>query len=244
MVRSSLCSVSPTKSATAWVICLMRVCGSGDVFCSTSLIRSLPNIWHWAFSASSRPSVYRKSVVPGSRALGEQDNQQVNRTFMVNLAGGLLFSLAVALPITLFAPSFVSLYTDNVRLYPLAIEYLPVAPFIGVAFAIQNSYTVFLQLCGKASLVVRVTIAQMVINLLADLLFIVVFGWGLQGAVFATICSYLLSLVMIVPVASKHIVPDSMCSAPCVFILSYILSVILLNRLSQHYLFYYQFLLL
>ena len=139
------------------------------------------------------------SMVAGSRALGEQDYQQVNRTFMVNLAGGLFFSLAVTLPISLFSPSFVRLYTDNVRLYSLAIEYLPVAPFIGVAFAIQNSYTVFLQLCGRASLVVRVTIAQMVINLLADLLFIVVFGWGLQGAVFATICSYLLSLVMIVP---------------------------------------------
>lgn len=139
------------------------------------------------------------SMVAGSRALGEQDYQQVNRTFMVNLAGGLLFALAIALPISLFAPSFVGLYTDNVRLYPLAIEYLPVAPFIGVAFAIQNSYTVFLQLSGKASLVVRVTIVQMVINLLFDLLFIAVFGWGLQGAVLATICSYLLSLVMVVP---------------------------------------------
>ena len=139
------------------------------------------------------------SMVAGSRAFGEQDYPQVNRTFMVNLAGGLLFSLAAALPISLFAPSLVGLYTDNARLYPLALDYLPVASFIGVAFAIQNSYTVFLQLTGKASLVVRVTIVQMVINLLLDLLFIVVFGWGIQGAVYATICSYLLSLVMVVP---------------------------------------------
>ena len=138
------------------------------------------------------------SMVAGSRAFGEQDYPQVNRTFMVNLAGGLLFSLAAALPISLFAPSLVGLYTDNARLYPLALDYLPAAAFIGVAFAIQNSYTVFLQLTGKASLVVRVTIAQMVINLLFDLLF-VVFGWGIQGAVYATICSYLLSLVMVVP---------------------------------------------
>ena len=36
MVRSSLCSVSPTKRATACVIWLMIVCGSGDVACSTS----------------------------------------------------------------------------------------------------------------------------------------------------------------------------------------------------------------
>ena len=138
------------------------------------------------------------SMVAGSRAFGEQDYPQVNRTFMVNLAGGLLFSLAAALPISLFAPSLVGLYTDNARLYPLALDYLPAAAFIGVAFALQNSYTVFLQLTGKASLVVRVTIAQMVINLLFDLLF-VVFGWGIQGAVYATICSYLLSLVMVVP---------------------------------------------
>ena len=139
------------------------------------------------------------SMVAGSRAFGEQDYPQVNRTFMVNLAGGLLFSLAAALPISLFAPSLVGLYTDSARLYPLAIDYLPVAAFIGVAFAIQNSYTVFLQLIGKANLVVRVTIVQMMINLLFDMLFIVVCGWGLQGAVYATICSYLLSLVMIVP---------------------------------------------
>ena len=138
-------------------------------------------------------------MVAGSRAFGEQDYPQVNRTFMVNLAGGLLFSLAAALPISLFAPSLVGLYTDSARLYPLAIVYLPVAAFIGVAFAIQNSYTVFLQLIGKANLVVRVTIVQMMINLLFDMLFIVVCGWGLQGAVYATICSYLLSLVMIVP---------------------------------------------
>ena len=138
------------------------------------------------------------SMVAGSHAFGEQDYPQVNRTFMVNLAGGLIFSLAAALPISLFAPSLVGLYTDNARLYPLALDYLPAAAFIGVAFAIQNSYTVFLQLTGKASLVVRVTIAQMVINLLFDLLF-VVFGWGIQGAVYATICSYLLSLVMVVP---------------------------------------------
>jgi hypothetical protein len=58
---------------------------------------------------------------------------------------------------------------------------------------------VFLQLSGKARLVVRVTIAQMVINLLLDLLLIIGLGWGLRGAVLATIGSYLLSLVMIVP---------------------------------------------
>ena len=139
------------------------------------------------------------SMVAGSRAFGEQDYPQVNRTFMVNLAGGLLFSLAAALPISLFAQPLVGLYTDNARLYPLALDYLPVAAFIGVAFAIQNSYTVFLQLTGKARLVVRVTIVQMMINLLFDMLFIVVFGWGIQGAVYATICSYLLSLVMVVP---------------------------------------------
>ena len=139
------------------------------------------------------------SMVAGSRAFGERDYPQVNRTFMVNLAGGLLFSLAVALPISLFAPSLVGLYTDNPRLTPLALDYLPVAAFIGVAFAIQNSYTVFLQLVGHARLVVRVTIVQMMINLLFDMLFIVVCGWGIQGAVYATICSYLLSLVMIVP---------------------------------------------
>ena len=139
------------------------------------------------------------SMVAGSRAFGEQDYPQVNRTFMVNLAGGLIFSLAAALPISLFAPSLVGLYTDNARLYPLALDYLPAAAFIGVAFAIQNSYTVFLQLTGKASLVVRVTIVQMMINLLFDMLFVVVFGWGIQGAVYATICSYLLSLVMVVP---------------------------------------------
>ena len=139
------------------------------------------------------------SMVAGSRAFGEQDYTQANRTFMVNLAGSLLFSLAAALPISLFAQSLVSLYTDNPRLTPLALDYLPVAAFIGVAFAIQNSYTVFLQLVGKARLVVRVTIAQMMINLLFDMMFIVVCDWGIQGAVYATICSYLLSLVMVVP---------------------------------------------
>ena len=92
----------------------------------------------------------------------------------MNLFDGLLFSLAIALPITLFAPSFIGLFTDDARLCPLAMEYLPVAAFIGVAFAIQNSYTVFLQLSGRASLVVRITIVQMVVNLLLDLLFIIV----------------------------------------------------------------------
>jgi Na+-driven multidrug efflux pump len=139
------------------------------------------------------------SMVAGSHAFGERDYPQVNRTFMVNLAGGLLFSLAAALPISLFTPSLVGVFTDNARLYPLALDYLPAAAFIGVAFSIQNSYTVFLQLIGKARLVVRVTIAQMMINLVFDMLFIIVFGWGIQGAVYATICSYLLSLVMIVP---------------------------------------------
>ena len=33
------------------------------------------------------------SMVAGSRAFGEQDYTQANRTFMVNLAGGLIFSL-------------------------------------------------------------------------------------------------------------------------------------------------------
>ena len=46
------------------------------------------------------------------------------RFVMVNLAGGLLFSLAAALPISLFAPSLVGLYTDNACLYPLALDIL------------------------------------------------------------------------------------------------------------------------
>jgi len=139
------------------------------------------------------------AMVAGSRALGQQDYEQVNRTFMVNLVGGLFFALALALSISLLAEPLISLHTEDARLVPLALDYLPVAAFIGVSFVIQNSYTVFLQLSGKARLVVRVTIALMVINLLLDLLLIIGFGWGLTGAVLATIGSYLLSLVMIVP---------------------------------------------
>lgn len=125
------------------------------------------------------------AMVAGSRALGQQDYEQVNRTFMVNLVGGLFFALALALSISLLAEPLISLHTEDARLVPLALDYLPVAAFIGVSFVIQNSYTVFLQLSGKARLVVRVTIAQMVINLLLDLLLIIGFGWGLTGAVLA-----------------------------------------------------------
>ena len=97
------------------------------------------------------------AMVAGSRALGQQDYEQVNRTFMVNLVGGLFFALALALSISLLAEPLISLHTEDARLVPLALDYLPVAAFIGVSFVIQNSYTVFLQLSGKARLVVRVT---------------------------------------------------------------------------------------
>lgn len=40
------------------------------------------------------------AMVAGSRALGQQDYEQVNRAFMVNLAGGLFFALALALTVS------------------------------------------------------------------------------------------------------------------------------------------------
>ena len=57
MVRSSLCSASPTNCATAALMAAMSSCGLLPAAFAVSITLSISNCWWSMFSASFRPSV-------------------------------------------------------------------------------------------------------------------------------------------------------------------------------------------
>ena len=123
--------------------------------------------------------------VPISIFLGRHEDDKANNYFTCATIMIFLTGLFMGGLIYLVAPHFLSLMGADGVLHELGVKYIRVyaifSPFTTMMFAIDN----FLRICGKikTSMVLNTCMGLGIIPL--ELLFILVFGWGIVGSALA-----------------------------------------------------------
>lgn len=124
-----------------------------------------------------------------AKIIGEGDRPRANRTFSlityVAIIAGALLSLAALLsitPLSRWLGAEGQMLEDCVRYGRIIILSLPM-------FILQGMFQPFMVAAEKPSLGLKISVAAGCTNILFDYLFIVVFGWGLEGAAAATALS-------------------------------------------------------
>ena len=123
-----------------------------------------------------------------AKTLGEGKKKKANEYFSllvyVTLVGGIIFAiLGIALTKSVsIALGATGELLDNCILYGRII-------FLSMpAFMLQNVFQCFFVTAERPKLGLTVIVLAGVTNMILDFLFIAVFGWGLAGATFATVC--------------------------------------------------------
>ena len=105
---------------------------------------------------------------------------------MLAIAGGLLFPNQVA-----------HMLCKNDQLLPLAHEYMQVLLLGNPAFILMWGLSTMVGVDGSPHLVSMAVIIDNAINLLLDIVFIQVFGWGIAGSSAATVVGHLVGIAIL-----------------------------------------------
>lgn len=124
-----------------------------------------------------------------AKIIGEGDQERANRTFSlityVAIGAGIVLSLLALLFIrrlSLWLGAEGQMLEDCIRYGRIIIISLP-------TFILQGMFQPFMVAAERPSLGLKVSIAAGCTNMLLDYVFIVLFGWGLEGAATATAMS-------------------------------------------------------
>ncbi len=126
-----------------------------------------------------------------AKLLGEQENERANRCFTMmvrfTIVLGLLLSvLGIVLmrPITLLLVMGTEDVTE--QMIESCVVYGRTVMLFNASFMLQSVFHPFLMAAEKPKLVLTVTVAAGVCNMILDALFVAVFRWGVIGAALAT----------------------------------------------------------
>ena len=130
-----------------------------------------------------------------SVAKAEFDSEKSNRIFTVSIVSLLLIGILFSVLGTLFSGPIIAILCPSAQIQPIVFQYYSVyifeIPFL--CFIMCLSY--FIRADGLANLPFRALLVANVANIIFDIIFIGVFGWGLSGAAGATIAGYILGCV-------------------------------------------------
>ncbi|MFO7879668.1 MAG: MATE family efflux transporter [Bacteroidota bacterium] len=131
-----------------------------------------------------------------SRALGAGDNARAALT-LNNLVHAIsIINILTIVAAFIFIEPVLMLFGASDEYLELAVQYTEIA-LIGSFFMNFINITMnAVRAEGNAKFAMQVMIIGAVLNLIVDPIFIFVFGWGIQGAAFATVLSQLTGAVM------------------------------------------------
>jgi Na+-driven multidrug efflux pump len=132
-----------------------------------------------------------------SIAKAEFDNEKSNRIFTVSIISLVLIGILFSLFGTLFSSQIIAILCPFAQIHSSVFQYYSVyifeIPFL--CYIMCLSY--FIRADGMADLPFRSLLVANVANIIFDIIFMGVFGWGLSGAAGATILGYVLGCIYI-----------------------------------------------
>lgn len=128
-----------------------------------------------------------------SRALGAEDNEHAQKVFGNQITLNMSIATFFVIMSVIFKENLLLLFGAQGNIMLFAKEYFNVI-LLGVPFlswAMMSNHIIRAQ--GFPKIAMNVMLLPAILNLILDPLFIYVFDWGLKGAAYATVLSYLVS---------------------------------------------------
>ena len=136
-------------------------------------------------------------------AFGNQRYIQVNNIYSVSIASIFILNGLLALLAGSLASPIAHMLTDEERLLPLMIDYMPCAFVSDALMVLSGCLTQFVGISGKPRIVTRCILTVSVTNILFALLFVFVFDSGMKGVATASALSAVAGIVSIIPYLLK-----------------------------------------
>ncbi|MBE6583865.1 MAG: MATE family efflux transporter [Ruminococcaceae bacterium] len=131
-----------------------------------------------------------------SRYFGAGDPDKVSRAIHTNIAFGLVSGIILTVVGVIFTPTLLVWMNTDPEVLPEAIEYFRFF-FSGIlALVMYNIFRGILNALGDSKRPLYYLIFSSILNVVLDLLFVGVFGWGVWSAAVATIISQVASCVL------------------------------------------------
>ena len=131
-----------------------------------------------------------------SRYFGARDYDMVSKAVHTNVALGLVSGVILTVIGMVFTPTFLKWMNTDPEYMEEAVEYFRYYFAGGVAIIMYNTFKSIMNALGDSKRPLYYLIFSSVLNVLLDLLFIVVFRWGVWSAAVATTISQAASCVL------------------------------------------------
>lgn len=132
-------------------------------------------------------------------AIGQGDKRKADKLFSFAIVTSILLGLVLMiLGLVAFSP-LSRLLCNSETLRQMTDEFLLVSILSAAPQLLMLALNQFLAVDGAPKLVTRNVFVGNVFNILFDIIFIKVFGWGIAGAAWATFVMYLVCIVMVIP---------------------------------------------
>ena len=131
-----------------------------------------------------------------SRYFGERNEYNVSRAIHTNITFGLVSGIFLTIVGVALTPTFLVWMKTDPDVLPQAIEYFRYYFFGATALVMYNICRGIMNALGDSKRPLYYLIFSSVLNVILDLLFIGVFGWGVWSAALATVISQMASVVL------------------------------------------------
>ncbi len=131
-----------------------------------------------------------------SRYFGERNENNVSRAIHTNIAFGLASGIFLTVIGVAFTPTFLVWMKTDPDVLPQAIEYFRYYFFGATALVMYNICRGIMNALGDSKRPLWYLIFSSVLNVILDVLFIGIFGWGVWSAALATVISQMASVVL------------------------------------------------
>ena len=131
-----------------------------------------------------------------SRYFGERNEDNVSRAIHTNITFGLVSGIFLTIVGVALTPTFLVWMKTDPDVLPQAIEYFRYYFFGATALVMYNICRGIMNALGDSKRPLYYLIFSSVLNVILDLLFIGVFGWGVWSAALATVISQMASVVL------------------------------------------------
>lgn len=132
-------------------------------------------------------------------AIGNHQRDEANRTFSAVMAMAMVMGvLFLLLGLGCLGP-LVAFLCPDVQLQSVTSEYLGVTLYGAVFYMLSVILEMFVAVDGSPKRVTLAVLACSVTNVVLDYAFIGLLGWGVSGAAWATITSYIVSVLFLLP---------------------------------------------
>ncbi len=133
--------------------------------------------------------------VLATQAFGAQKTEEANKQMGNSLLLSLIISVVLAVFGQLFLSPLLKLLNTPEEIFPQALLYLRIY-YAGCPIMMAYNYAAsHLRAFGNSSVPLKATVFASIVNIVLDILFVGPFGWGIAGAIIATLIAQLVAAV-------------------------------------------------